>query len=86
MRCRVVLEHDTRAVDAGQERVPTSAVRRESAAARTAASIDPAAALVRSSADGHRCAYVFSVVVAFSWPMARCTVTTSQPAAMRPEA
>ena len=43
------------------------------------------AARVRSSAFGHRCEYVFSVVVvAPLWPIARCTVTTSHPAAIRP--
>ena len=41
---------------------------------------------VRSSAVGHRSAFVFSVVVAFACPSARWTVTTSQPEAMRPEA
>lgn len=48
--------------------------------------IDSAAFLVRSSAVGQRWAYVLRVVVAFAWPSDRCTVTTSHPAAMRPEA
>ena len=38
-----------------------------------------AAARVRSSAVGHRCAYVLSVIVADECPSARRTVTTSQP-------
>jgi hypothetical protein len=40
-----------------------------------------AAGRVRSSAVGHRCAHVFSVVAAIACPSARCTVTTSEPAA-----
>ena len=46
----------------------------------------PAAARVRSSAVGHRWLYVFSVVVADECPSARWAVTTSQPAAIRPDA
>ena len=41
-----------------------------------------AAARVLSSTVGQRCAKVLSVVVAEAWPIARCTVTTSQPAAI----
>ena len=52
--------------------------------ARTAAAIPEAATRVLSSAVGQRWAYVLSVVVAEAWPMARCTVTTSHPAAIRP--
>lgn len=43
-----------------------------------------AAARVLSSALGHRCAYVLMVVVAEACPIARGTVTTSHPAAIRP--
>lgn len=50
----------------------------------TATAMPDAAARVLSSAVGHRCAYVLSVVVADAWPIARWTVTTSQPAAMSP--
>ena len=52
--------------------------------ARTAAAIPDAAARVLSSAVGQRWAYVLSVVVADAWPIARCTVTTSHPAAISP--
>ena len=48
--------------------------------------IDSAAFLVRSSAVGQGWAYVLRVVVAFECPSERWTVTTSHPAAMRPEA
>lgn len=50
------------------------------------AMIDSAAFLVRSSAVGQRWAYVLRVVVAFAWPSERWTVTTSHPAAIRPDA
>ena len=48
--------------------------------------IDSAALRVRSSAVGGRCALVLRVVVAFECPRERWTVTTSHPAAIRPEA
>lgn len=45
-----------------------------------------AALRVLSSADGHRCEYVDRVTAADPCPRARWTVTTSHPAAIRPEA
>ena len=45
-----------------------------------------AAALVRSSAFGQRWLYTFSVIDAEEWPRACCTVTTSQPSAIKPDA
>ena len=44
----------------------------------------PEALRVRSLASGHRWLYVDSVMVASACPRARCTVTTSHPAAIRP--
>jgi len=82
--CDVPLQRAESGRPAGQASSGAASPQGSARESATVVTKEPDALRVRSSAVGHRCAYVFIVVVVFACPRARWTVATSHPAAIRP--